>query len=257
MQTLALKTPIAQTDLGRTNLLLSGLSQDTFQRLDAHLEHYVMERGARLIEPGTPPDYVYFVESGLVALRSDTMDVATIGYEGVVGVFLASGVDQSPYDYVVHLSGSARRIARADFEDLIATCPDLRRAMLLYAQVLAVQIAEHSVCNANRSLQARVARWLLMCHDRIGSKDIDITHACLSTALSVRRAGVTDALHVLEGLHAIRSKRGLIVVRDRERLQEAAQGAYGVAEAEYERLLGTTFCERATPAQPVHASVAA
>ena len=235
------ETSTGKAEAGSGNNLLRHLMPILAVPLRPHLERVPIARAAKLAQGGLPVEYVYFIESGLVAVRAGSMDIATIGFEGVTSVFLANGMDRSPYDCNVHIAGVAQRMPASAFMELVAKYDVFRQIMLLYAQALSVQLTEHTICNAKQPLQARVARWLLMCHDRIGGTDIDITHACLSDALSVRRAGVTDALHVLEGIQAIRSKRSLIVVRDRDRLREAARGAYGVAEAEYDRLLGRTL----------------
>ena len=98
-------------------------------------------------------------------------------------------------------------------------------------------MAQTAVANARLTLEARLARWLLMTQDRVGKPELPITHEFLSTMLGVRRAGVTDALHVLEGQGAIRPRRGVITVLDRAALKARAGTLYGLAEAEYERLL--------------------
>ena len=83
----------------------------------------------------------------------------------------------------------------------------------------------------------RLARWLLMCHDRVNGDELPLTHEFLSIMLAVRRAGVTEAIHVLEGAGIIRARRAFITILDRERLEETAGESYGVPEAEYERLI--------------------
>ncbi len=89
------------------------------------------------------------------------------------------------------------------------------------------------------SLDERLARWILMCHDRLRQDEIVLTHEFLSLMLGTRRAGVTTAMHILEGMGMIRSKRGVVIVLNREKLIDTAGGSYGVAEAEYARLIGT------------------
>ncbi|MFL5518047.1 MAG: Crp/Fnr family transcriptional regulator, partial [Gemmatimonadales bacterium] len=99
------------------------------------------------------------------------------------------------------------------------------------------QTASTAYANANHSLESRLARWLLMCHDRVDGNDIPITHEFMAMMLGVRRAGVTTATHILEGNRLIRARRGVITIRDRERLEEMTDGAYGLPEAEYARLM--------------------
>jgi hypothetical protein len=114
----------------------------------------------------------------------------------------------------------------------------LRRLLTRYVQSLNVQAALTAASNAQHALPQRLARWLLMCHNRSDGDRIEITHEFLSTMLAVRRSGVTVTLHTLEGTGAVRSVRGVITVTNRERLEEIAGDAYGQAEAEYRRLIG-------------------
>jgi CRP-like cAMP-binding protein len=100
-----------------------------------------------------------------------------------------------------------------------------------------VQTSGTAFANAEHTVEARLARWLLMCHDRLDGDDIPITHEFLSMMLGVRRAGVTTATHVLEGNGLIRAKRGVITILDREKLEGLADNAYGLPEAEYARLM--------------------
>ena len=222
------------------NRLLSALWPSLSSDLKPYLTKVALERDMMLGRAGEAVEHAYFVESGLVSMRSASIDIGAVGCEGMTGVCLATGVDRSPYGYEVQIAGTGYRMESGMFTRLFETQPLFRKIMLLYTQTMIVQIAEHAICNAKQALQVRVARWLLLCHDRIGQAEINITHACLAAALSVRRAGVTDALHVLEGMHAIYSRRGSITIRDRNRLIAAAQTSYGTAEAEYRRLLPMT-----------------
>jgi CRP-like cAMP-binding protein len=108
---------------------------------------------------------------------------------------------------------------------------------LRYAQALSVQTSGTAFTNAEHTLETRLARWLLMCHDRVDGDDIQITHEFMSMMLGVRRSGVTTATHILEGNGLIRARRGGISILDRERLEEFADNAYGLPEAEYARIM--------------------
>jgi CRP-like cAMP-binding protein len=114
----------------------------------------------------------------------------------------------------------------------------LRTLLLRYAQTLAIQTAYTALSNAVHQIDERLARWLLMCHDRVDGNDLALTHDFLSIMLAVRRPSVTTALHVLEGNGFIRSERGCIVVRNRAALEEFASDSYGAPEREYKRLIG-------------------
>jgi CRP-like cAMP-binding protein len=104
-----------------------------------------------------------------------------------------------------------------------------------------LQLAHSALANARYNIPERLARWLLMSHDRLEGNDLPLTHEFLALMLGVRRSGVTGELHVLEGSHAIRATRGNVHIRDRSKLEDIAGGCYGLPEREYERLLGFSF----------------
>jgi CRP-like cAMP-binding protein len=113
--------------------------------------------------------------------------------------------------------------------------PSLVFCLMRYAQVLAVQIEHTALANAHGKIEERLARWLLMAHDRLEDDDLHLTHEFLSIMLGVRRAGVTTALQ-LETSGLISTKRSCVTVLDRDGLEKATNGLYGVPEAEFERL---------------------
>ncbi len=100
-----------------------------------------------------------------------------------------------------------------------------------------MQVAHTALSHGSYTLEERLARWLLMCHDRLDGYDLPLVHEFLSMMLGVRRSGVTIAIQTLEGTGAIKGTRGHIVVRDRDKLEETANGSYGVPEAEYEKII--------------------
>jgi CRP-like cAMP-binding protein len=129
----------------------------------------------------------------------------------------------------VHRSGGLRKATDVS--------PSLRDSLLRFVQAFGVQIAQLAICNAQSALQARLARWLLMAHDRVEDDRLPLTHELLSLMLGVRRAGM-EALHVLREQGLISYQRGEIVVQDRKGMQRTAGEAYGIPEAEYRRLIG-------------------
>jgi CRP-like cAMP-binding protein len=115
----------------------------------------------------------------------------------------------------------------------------LRSLLLAYVQALLAQTTSTVLANGHAKLEERLARWLLMVHDRTDGMTITLTHEFLAVMLGVRRAGVTVALHLLEGKGLIRSTRRQIVILNRRGLIEEAHGSYGAAEEEYRRLIGS------------------
>ena len=110
--------------------------------------------------------------------------------------------------------------------------------MLKYVKRSESQAAHTAISNARSKLDKRLARWLLMAHDRIGDNRLPMTNEFFSLMLGVRRAGVTEAVHALESPGLIKRTRGQIVVRDRKGIEQRAGASYGVPEAEYRRLMG-------------------
>jgi hypothetical protein len=142
------------------------------------------------------------------------------------------------------VDGEGYRIRADAFTELLRERPSLMTLMLRYVQVMLVQTEQTALANGRLSIEKRLARWILMCHDRMDGDELNFTHELLSVMLGVRRPGVTVATHVLEGCKMIKATRGRLTVLSREKLEEAAGGSYGLPEAEYERLIGAPRSER-------------
>jgi CRP-like cAMP-binding protein len=132
--------------------------------------------------------------------------------------------------------GSALRMDADALRQAIGQSPSLHQHLLRYIETFQVQVAYTALSHGSFTIEERLARWLLMCHDRLDGNDLPLVHEFLSMMLGVRRSGVTIAVQTLEGTGAIKATRGHIIIRDREMLEEAANGSYGVPEAEYRRL---------------------
>jgi CRP-like cAMP-binding protein len=156
----------------------------------------------------------------------------------MTGISNLLGVDRSPYEALIQVPGSTLRIRTENLLQVIATSRSFHSLLLKYVQVCNVQAACTALSHGGYTILARLARWLLMCHDRLEGNDVPLVHEFLAIMLGVRRPGVTEHLHLLEGVHAIKATRGLITIVDRPKLLEAAGDSYGLPEAEYERVLG-------------------
>ncbi len=224
------------------NQLLSALPSNDLAELIPSLESVPLQLEQTIIEPFTAISHVHFVESGLLSVVANSGDreqaeIAMVGREGMSGFSLALGCDSVPFRVFVQRAGSAYRMTSEDFVSACENSPALKSAVLLYSQVFTTQVAETSRANARHTVETRLARWLLMAHDRTDGDDLPLTHEFLSLMLGVRRPGITVSLHVLEGEHMIRARRGNIRILDRSKLEQAARGSYGLPEAEYRRLL--------------------
>lgn len=139
----------------------------------------------------------------------------------------------------MQIPGTAWRLPTQSLRDAMDVSPELVSILSRYAVAFGAQVAETAFSNGLFSLEQRLARWLLMCHDRAIGDDIAITHEFLSVMLGVRRPAVTLGVQALEGTSVIRATRGHITIRNRVRLTEVAGEAYGAAASEYRRLLET------------------
>lgn len=226
------------------NRLLGALSAADLAAL-GHLEEVAIETRQVLEAPGTPISYVYFVETGLISLvgtigPNQSIEVGMIGREGMTGTAVVLGDDRSSNEVVVQAVGTALRISAADLRKAMDKRPSLAGVFLRYVNTLLAQASQTALANGRARLDERLARWLLMWQDRLRSDDLHITHDFLSILLGVRRASVTVALHELEGRSLLRATRTLIKILDRNGLRTAANGFYGIPEAEYDRTIGST-----------------
>ena len=196
-----------------------------------------------LVQANEPIAHVYFMEEGLasiVAISPDDerIEVGHVGREGMTGEPVLLGVTSSPNQTFIQVAGSGLRIRAEDLTAAAEASPSLRALLLRFVQTLLIQTSHSALANGRYTIQERLARWLLMCHDRMDGDDLPLTHEFLSLMLGVRRSGVTEALHILEGVEIVKASRGHIRMLNRERLEEIAGGCYGVPEAEYVKLIG-------------------
>ena len=225
------------------NRLLRALDDQAFEILQPGMERVDLPVRTVLVESNQPTDYVWFMESGLASIVATTTDdesieVGHIGYEGLCGTHRLLRLETTPNRTFLQIDGSAIRVPVELVYQLTDQHLPSRDLFLHYIHTCELQLAHSALANGRYNMSERLARWLLMCHDRIRDDDMALTHEFLSLMLGVRRSGVTDHLHVLEGMHAIRATRGPIIVRSRAKLEEVAGGCYGAPEREYDRLIG-------------------
>jgi CRP-like cAMP-binding protein len=225
------------------NELLRKLSPVDLQRISRHLQLQDIEAHRELEAPGNEIAEVYFIESGLASVVASlphgrNIEVAMIGREGMTGTGVILGSRHTAEHTVMHLAGSAYSLPSGVLEEALHRSPTLRRIFGHFVKSLLAQASSTALANGHAKLEERLARRLLMTHDRILGDEFPLTHEFLAEMLGVRRPGVTVALHILEGKGYIRSTRGLVTILNREGLEQEANGAYGRAEAEYERLFG-------------------
>jgi CRP-like cAMP-binding protein len=224
------------------NRLIRAMSEGDQHLLKTHLVPVELQRGHVLETPGEKVDGAFFLDSGLASVIAQSphrqIAVAVVGHDGMTGLDILLDSGRSANETVVQAAGSAWRIGAADLRRALQTSPTLRAHLLRYVHVFMVQASQTALTNGHAGMDERLARWILMSHDRFQGDDLMVTHEFISLMLGVRRQGVTESLHMLEGKNLIRSTRDHIGVLDRVGLIDLASGSYGVCEAEYERLIG-------------------
>jgi CRP-like cAMP-binding protein len=225
------------------NRLVTSLPARDRRQLLAICEEVDLAIGSVLQEPGERTKFVYFPVAGMISLLTPVngrgnLEVGLVGTEGFLGIPIVLGVEVSPLQGLVQGSGAALRIRARLFRRELESSLALRRTMSHYAYVLMAQLAETPACVKFHLLEARLARWLLMTHDRAGSNEFHLTHEFLAQMLGVRRVGVTNAAGALQQRNLIAYARGEITVLDRAGLEAASCPCYQTGEDIYERTLG-------------------
>jgi CRP-like cAMP-binding protein len=230
-----------RVDLNSTsNRLLGFLSTADSELLASNLKPVPLELRQSLEIANQPIEKVYFPEDGIASVVGDSktlgqIEVGIIGREGMTGLHVVLGSDRSPFETFVQVAGSALEIKAEQLRTAMNKSPTLRQILLRYVQVFMIQTSQTAISNAAALLTQRLARWLLMCADRLNSKQVPLTHEFLSIMLGVQRPGVTMAVNELEGRGLVEAHRGQISIVDRPALIKLTNGAYGMAEAEYRR----------------------
>jgi CRP-like cAMP-binding protein len=215
------------------NSLLAALPGENYRRLSSGLEPVELEFGDVLYEAGQEIRHVYFPGNSLVSLltvvdQRMALEVGMVGHEGMVGVPLALGAQVSPVRALVQGAGTAMRMESARFRREIRRSPQLQQGVHRYANTLMAQVSQTAACNRFHVIGARLARWLLMTRDRVGSGEFRLTQEFLSHMLGVRRVGVTQAARTLQARKLIDYNRGNIRILDDKGLEAAACECYAL-----------------------------
>ena len=222
------------------NEILRGLPADERNLVSSKLEPITLKLHDVLHEPGAPIKFGYFPESGIVSILSvlsngKSLEVGLIGREGFVGMPLTVGFRSSPTRAICQAPATALRIAASALAQVLPQCPKLEKALDRYSLTLGMQASQVAACNGLHEVDARLARWLLMCHDRLGLDSVPLTQEFLSQMLGIRRASVTVAAGMLQKSGLIRSARGEVTILNRKGLEDLACECYGIINNQMER----------------------
>lgn len=213
------------------NHLLATLSPGDIDKLRPHLQRIALPQGRTLHKAHAPIDHVYFPELGVVSLvkplkDGTTIEVGLMGREGMTGAMVLIGADSTPLEAVAQMPGSAWRLPTSSLQETIDRHAEFRDALLRFARALLLQIYQSAACNGRHTLEQRLARWLLMVHDRVDSDELPLKHEFVAVLLGIRRAGVSVAFTGFKTAGLVAARHGCIVVLDRRGLETAACECY-------------------------------
>ena len=219
--------------LPTANNLLAALPRKDQREMLEGMDQVELTYGEILYEPGEPIRHVYFPNNALVSLLTmvdahQALEVGLVGRDGMVGLPLALEIAVSPIRALVQGTGTALRMAAAPFLRNLRLRKSLQREIHLYTASLMAQITQTAACNRFHVVEARLARWLLMTHDRVLVNPFHQTQEILAHMLGVRRVGVTRAASALQSKKLIAYSRGIITILDRKGLEGAACSCYEI-----------------------------
>jgi CRP-like cAMP-binding protein len=235
------------------NRLLAALPSEDLARLWPQLEAVPLPLRKVLSAPGKPITAVYFPETGYVSMlaylaKGDVIEVGVVGNEGIVGLPVLLGDDNDDCEAMVQNPGTALRMDAAALRAELDRTPAFRTLLLRSALFQHRQVVRTAACNGRHHTDQRLARWLLIAHDRAEGGSFAMTHEFLAMMLGVRRAGITVAAGQFQEEGLIRYERGRIEVTDRPGLEAAACECYGVARRALDQLFGSNAGRRASAA---------
>ena len=213
------------------NQLLLNLPEKECQAIYPQLVFLPLRTHDVLNEAGAPIRYVYFMNSGLASVLNvmadgKSVEVGLTGKEGFVGLPLIVGFLSSASRVIVQIEGAAFRLSASALTDLLRKCRTLETRLHRYSQDLGAQSAQVAACNRLHEVDERMARWLLMSQDRIGSEVVPLTQEFLAHMLGTRRSSVTVAASILQKAGLIKYTRGQLSIVSRKGLEQAACECY-------------------------------
>jgi CRP-like cAMP-binding protein len=225
------------------NRLLAALPREELEYVLPALSHVDLPTGMIIYEPTVRITHVYFVLSGIVSMvsemREGTVEVGTVGCEGMTGLPIVLAADTMPSRAFVQVPGDAFRMDTDALLRAMESAPTLRRLLYRYVLALFDQTAQHAACNRLHGLEERCARWLLMTHDRVVGDVLLLKQQFLAEMLGVHRPAVTLAAGALQKAGIIRYSRGKVTVLDRAALENASCECYAIVARRVEELLSS------------------
>ncbi|MGI8493727.1 MAG: Crp/Fnr family transcriptional regulator [Pyrinomonadaceae bacterium] len=222
------------------NLILNSLPDENFARLLPDLEQVHLTLGQVIFRAEEPIEYVYFPNNSMISVIANTVngqsaEVGVIGYEGIIGIDVLMGSNMTLNDNIIQLANSALRIKTAAVQKEFKRADAFHDSVLRFIRLMMIQISQTALCNRLHSVEERLARWLLMCHDRSPTDNLNLTQEFLAVMLGSNRATVTLSALTLQNIGYIKYSRGRITITDRPGLESFACDCYQTVKTEYDR----------------------
>jgi CRP-like cAMP-binding protein len=223
------------------NNLLTALVNREYQHLLPQLERVGLSLAEVIHEAESQVQYVYFPETAVVSLLSTlengaTTEVGLIGREGMVGLSIFLGGTITHDQAVVQVAGTALRMRASALREELRLGSPLQMLLLRYTRAFLLLITQSVACGQHHTIDQRLARWLLMMHDYVGSNELQLTHELIAAMMGVRRAGVMGGAGKLKDAGLIKSTRGRITILDRQGLEAGTCECYKIIREEFDRL---------------------
>ena len=217
------------------NLILLALPRQECKQLLPSLEFVRLKLHQVLHEAGETIKSVYFLNSGLGSVLTvmpdgKSVEVGLIGKEGFVGLPVVFGFRTSPLRVVIQADATGYRVDVSTLQSVLSDCPELHIQLQRFAMVLAMQSTQLAACNGLHDVEERLARWLLMSHDRIGGETMPLTQEFLGQMLGTRRSSVSVAASILQKAGMITYTRGNVTIVNKPKLAEAACDCYQIIQ---------------------------
>src|ERR1700686_1466805 len=216
-----------------SNKILLSISDSDYSSLRPHLEHVSLPNHLVLHEAGGKMEFAYFPNRGLISLvvvmkDGKTAEAGIVGIEGFTGTPAAAGLNRSPLQAVVQITGDGFRVEVRALQETLRSAPQIQSLLNRYAVILGIQVAQTAACNRLHDMEQPLARWLLTTQDRVGSGSLPITHDFLAMMLGTERPSVSLAAGALQKKKVIECSRGAVKIVNRKKLEDSACECYQV-----------------------------
>jgi len=214
-----------------TNRILCSIGESEFRKLLPLLEFVKLNQHRSLHHRARAMNAAYFINSGVASLiigndHERSVEVGVVGCEGVTGMALMGGLRRATCSALMQIEGSAFRMDGHAFEKAVQSCNEFRDRLLRYSAIQMMQVAQTAACNRLHDARQRLARWLLLAHDRITSNVVKLTHEFLAIMLGTDRPSVTLAARYLQQMGAIEYRRRALTIVNRKLLERASCRCY-------------------------------